>query len=41
MDKKHVLIVDDNEETVKLFSALLELEGFQTTPAYDGYQALD
>lgn len=40
-DKTHVLIVDDNHETVKLYSALLELEGFQTTPAYDGYQALE
>jgi CheY-like chemotaxis protein len=39
--KIHVLIVDDNRETVKLYSALLNLEGFQVTPAYDGYQALE
>lgn len=40
-ENKSILIVDDNKETVKLYSALLELEGFQTIPAYDGYQALE
>lgn len=35
-----VLVVDDNEDAVKLLKMLVELNGHQVTAAYDGEQAL-
>jgi two-component system cell cycle response regulator DivK len=38
---KKVLIVEDNELNMKLFSDLLEAKGFDVAKAKDGYQALE
>lgn len=36
-----ILVVDDRPDAVQLLRDLLELEGYETTAAYDGRQALD
>lgn len=41
VQKRKVLIVDDNEELCKNLLDILEFKGFDTAIAYDGYQAID
>lgn len=41
MDKKRILIVDDEEDLVKAVSFRLELEGYDVIEAADGQAALD
>ncbi len=40
MDKKKVLIVDDNIDTVELLRKRLRVDGYDTSEAYDGEEAL-
>ncbi len=40
MDKKRVLIVDDEKDIVETIQFRLELEGFECLVAYDGEEAL-
>lgn len=35
-----ILVVDDNEDLVEMLSAVLDLEGYQTFPAYNGLDAV-
>ena len=41
MDKKKVLIVDDNIDTVELLRKRLRLDGYDTAEAYDGEEGLE
>ncbi len=41
MDKKYILVVDDDREIVRAISILLEKEGYSVLCAYDGLEALD
>ncbi len=36
-----ILVVDDDHDIVNAISRLLEMEGFRTVKAYDGFEALD
>ena len=36
-----ILVVDDDHDIVNAISRLLEMEGFKTVKAYDGFEALD
>lgn len=38
--KKHILVVDDEREFAEMLSERLELKGFSTAIAYDGFEAL-
>ena len=40
MDKKKILIVEDNELNMKLFHDLLEVHGYETIQTRDGREAL-
>mgnify|MGYP002260791210 FL=1 len=40
MDKKKILIVEDNELNMKLFHDLLEVHGYETIQTKDGREAL-
>ncbi|NIA08363.1 MAG: response regulator [Nitrospiraceae bacterium] len=40
MDKKKVLIVDDNIDTIELLRKRLRVDGYDTAEAYDGEEAL-
>lgn len=40
-DKAHVLVVDDEVETVEMISLLLASEGYAVIPAYSGTEALE
>ncbi|MEE8333456.1 MAG: response regulator [Alphaproteobacteria bacterium] len=40
MEKKKILIVEDNELNMKLFHDLLEVHGYETIQTKDGRQAL-
>ena len=40
MEKKKILIVDDDEELVKILSFNLGIEGYETIAAYDGMSAV-
>lgn len=39
--KKHILFADDEEETRKSFTTMLEMTGYQVTGAANGKEALD
>ncbi|MGX8699746.1 response regulator transcription factor [Caproiciproducens sp.] len=41
MDKKQILIVDDDREIVRAIAILLEKEGYSALCAYDGLEAID
>ena len=41
MDKKKILVVDDEAELVKAIKIRLELAGFEVFAAYDGHEALE
>ncbi len=41
MDKKRILIVDDDPDLVETVSMMLESKGFATIPAYGGIEGLD
>lgn len=41
MEKKHILIVDDDHEIVRAIAILLEKEGYSALCAYDGLEAVD
>jgi two-component system cell cycle response regulator DivK len=41
MDKKKILIVEDNELNMKLFHDLLEVHGYETLQTKDGREALE
>ena len=41
MEKKKILIVEDNELNMKLFHDLLEVHGYETYQTKDGREALD
>ena len=41
MDKKTILVADDDKEIVYSLTKLLEYEGYDTLKAYDGIEALD
>jgi len=41
MDKKRILIVDDEPDIVETIRYNLELEGYQCLVAYDGYTAIE
>ena len=41
MEKKHILIVDDDREIVRAIAILLEKEGYSALCAYDGLEAVD
>ncbi len=41
MEKKKILIVEDNELNMKLFHDLLEVHGYSTLQTRDGREALD
>lgn len=41
MDKKKILIVDDNIDTVELLRKRLRVDGYDTAEAYDGEEALN
>ena len=40
IDKKKILIVEDNELNMKLFHDLLEVHGYETLQTKDGWEAL-
>jgi CheY-like chemotaxis protein len=40
-DRKHVLVVDNDENVLLQLEHALETEGYQTTTAWSGQQALD
>ena len=40
-DKKKILVVDDEEQNIKLFSSLLRAEGYETDTAMNGREAVD
>lgn len=41
MDKKRILLVDDEEAMVEMVKMRLEAAGYEVIPAYDGQEALD
>ena len=42
MEEKHnILVVDDNEKLCKNLCDILELKGYETYKAYDGYHAIE
>ena len=41
MAKKRILVVDDERDIVEIVRELLEGEGYETFPAYDGVEALE
>lgn len=41
MEKKRILLVDDEKQLVELVSMRLEANGYEVIPAYDGQDALD
>ena len=41
MDRKKILIVEDNELNMKLFHDLLEVHGYETVQTKDGREAVD
>ena len=41
MDKKKILVADDEERIVKLVSDFLKIDGYEVLPASDGAQALE
>lgn len=41
MEKKKIMIVDDEESLVELVKALLEREGFEVIEAYNGKECLE
>ena len=41
MDKKKILVADDEERIVKLVSDFLKIGGYEVLPASDGAQALE
>jgi len=41
MSKKKIMIVDDEESLVELVKAILEREGFEVIPAYNGDECLN
>jgi len=41
MDKKYILVVDDDRTIVRAIAILLEKEGYSVLCAYDGLEALD
>lgn len=40
-DKKKILVVDDEEQNVKLLSSLLKAEGYETEAASNGREAVE
>jgi DNA-binding response OmpR family regulator len=40
MDKKKILVVDDDEHIVKILSINLQIEGFEVVSAFDGTTAV-
>jgi len=41
MDKKHILVVDDEKDIVEFLTQLLEDNGYEVTAAYDGMQGME
>lgn len=41
MERKEILVVDDERDIVEIVCELLEDAGFATVPAYDGQEALE
>lgn len=41
VDKRKILIVDDNVELCKNLSDILELKNYETVSVYNGYQAIE
>lgn len=41
MERKKILIVDDNREVVSSLAKILEYEGYEIQKAYDGIEALE
>ncbi len=41
MAKKNVLVVDDEKDIVEFLTQLLEDNGYEVTPAYDGLEAME
>jgi DNA-binding NtrC family response regulator len=41
MDKKSILVIDDDVRILKSFSAILELKGYRVSTAEDGREAID
>ena len=41
MTKNRILVVDDEKDVVEYLTELLEDNGYEVTPAYDGVQALE
>lgn len=41
MEKETILLVDDEEDLVKIVTNRLEAEGYEVLVAYDGWQALE
>lgn len=40
-EKQRILIVDDNEEFCRSVADIMEIEGYETMSAYDGFKALE
>ena len=38
---KEILVVDDEKDLVGLMTKILEFEGYNVTPVYDGYECLE
>jgi len=38
---KEILVVDDEKDLVGLMTKIFEFEGYNVTPAYDGYECLE
>ena len=38
---KEILVVDDEKDLVGLMTKILEFEGYNVTPAYNGYECLE
>ncbi len=38
---KEILVVDDEKDLVALMTKMLEFEGYNVTPAYNGYECLE
>ena len=41
MDKKVVLIVEDNKDLLDMYSDIIQMAGFETIKALDGYKGLE
>jgi CheY-like chemotaxis protein len=41
MAKKNILVVDDEKDIVEFLKQLLEDNGYEVTPAYDGLEAME